>query len=315
MSVSPFSDSLLIAKAFWSPAFPHIQLWRTIIGIIIIHAVFFAVTFAIFIVGANLLGTDPGSMLGASTPAEAAVFFLTFLGYHLGLWVTVRLLHKRGYRSLFGPALRVNWLHFRRGLLIAIGISIAAILVQLLQPLFLSPAQETSAQQSIPFVNWALLVVPALILVLMQIFAEELVFRGYVLQQLRARFRSIWICAILPSLAFGVLHYDPATYGINSIFYVTHTATIGILLAVVTLRTGNIGAAAGLHFGNNAMLIFSGTKGTLDGFSLFLTEMDLTSAQMTWSILSQTTVVVAAFALWWWMTQRNQPIANAEQAD
>ncbi|MCK0139844.1 type II CAAX endopeptidase family protein [Aliiroseovarius sp. F47248L] len=302
-------------QTFWSPAYPRIQLWRTIVGILVIHALFFAATFLVFIVGARLLGTDPGLMLGASTPAEATVFFLTFLGYHIGLWLTVRMLHKRGFRSLFGPALRVNWHHFKRGLMVAIGISIAAILLQLVQSLLLPPGPETSAQQSMRFVDWALLVVPALMLVLMQVFAEELVFRGYVLQQLRARFRSIWIWAILPSLAFGVLHYDPVTYGINGVFYVTHTAVIGILLAVVTLRTGNIGAAAGLHFGNNAMLIFSGTKGTLDGFSLFLTEMDLTSAQMTWSILTQTFAVLAAFALWWKLTQHNQPIANAAQAD
>lgn len=315
MSASPDPNAPMTASPFWSPAYPRIQLWRTILGIVLIHVVFFAATFAIFIAGAKMLGTTPADMLGATTPTEAAVFFLTFLGYHLGLWLTVRVLHRRGFRSLFGPALRVNWRHFRRGLLIAIGISIAAILLQFLQPLFLSPTTAPTAERSMPFATWALLVIPALTLVLVQIFAEELVFRGYVLQQLRARFRSIWVWAILPSLAFGVLHFDPATYGINAIFYVTHTMVIGILLAVVTLRTGNIGAAAGLHFGNNAMLIFSGTRGTLDGFSLFLTEIDLTSAQMTWSILSQTSVVLAAFALWWGITRRNQPIANTAQAD
>ena len=149
----------------------------------------------------------------------------------------------------------------------------------------------------------------------MQIFAEELVFRGYLLQQLRARFRSIWLWAILPSFIFGVLHFDPYTYGINAVFYVTHTTVAGIVLAIVTLRTGNIGAAAGLHFGNNAMLVFSGNKGTLDGFSLFLTDIDPASVSMGWSILSQTGLVVIAFTIWWRLTQHNQPIANAKQAD
>ncbi|GHF08806.1 abortive infection protein [Aliiroseovarius zhejiangensis] len=315
MTLTPDPATQVSHAAFWSPAYPRIQLWRTFLGILVIHAAFFAVTFALFMIGAQLLDTDPGHMLGASTPAEASVFFLTFLGYHLGLWITVRTLHKRGFRSLFGPALRIDWRHFRRGLLVAIGISVAAILVQFLHPLFLPPAPEAAAEQSMPVATWALLIVPALTLVLIQIFAEELVFRGYLLQQLRARFRSIWIWAILPSFAFGMLHFDPATYGINGIFYVTHTTVIGILLAIVTLRTGNIGAAAGLHFGNNAMLIFSGTKGTLDGFSLFLTEMELTSAQMTWSILTQTAVVVVAFALWWRHSGRNQPIAKTAKAD
>lgn len=315
LSQSPNPDSNIATASFWTPAYPRIQIWRTVVGFIVIHAVFFAATFVIFIVGAKLLHTDPAAILDASTPAKAAIFFLTFLGYHLGLWITVKTLHKRGFRSLFGPALRVNWRHFRVGLLVAIGTSIAAIILQFVQPLFLPAGDDIPAQQSMSLASWALLIVPALALVLLQIFAEELVFRGYVLQQLRARFRSIWIWAILPSLAFGVLHFDPATYGLNAVFYVTHTTVIGILLAIVTVRTGNIGAAAGLHFGNNAMLVFSGTKGSLDGFSLFLTEMDLTGAHMTWSILSQTGTVLAAFVLWWMLTQRNQPIANAAQAD
>ncbi|WP_289040193.1 CPBP family intramembrane glutamic endopeptidase [uncultured Aliiroseovarius sp.] len=300
--------------AFWSPAYPRIQIWRTLLGIITIHVIFFAVTIGVFFAGAAFLQTDVTQMLDVS-PTRTAMIFVTFIGYHIGLWIVLRVLHKRGFRSLFGPARRVNWRHFRRGVLIALGVNLAAILVQMLQPFFLPTLPEASAAQSLPLITWAILVIPALILVFVQIFAEELVFRGYLLQQLRARFRSIWIWAILPSLIFGMLHFDPQTYGINAVFYVLHTTVIGIVLAVVTLRTGNIGAAAGLHFANNAMLIFSGTKGTLDGFSLFLSEMDLTSAHMGVSILSQTAVVLVAFLLWWRRARHVQPIANTAQAD
>lgn len=301
--------------SFWSPAQPRIQVWRTIVGIILIHAAFFLATFAIFIAGGKLLGVEPLQILDGSSPQEATVFFLTFLGYHFGLWITVRFLHKRSFQSLFGPAKRVNWRHFRKGLMVAIGVSVVAVVVQFIHSALQPATYGAPVTQNMSLLNWLTILAPALILILMQIFAEELVFRGYILQQLRARFRSIWIWAIIPSVVFGILHFDPATYGINAVFYVTHTTVIGIVLAVVTIRTGNIGAAAGLHFGNNAMLTFSGTKGTLDGFSLFLTDMDLTSQQMTWSILTQTALVLLAFVMWWRITQRNQPIANGNQAD
>lgn len=302
------------AHSFWGNARPYQQIWRTLLGLVIIHTAFFAATFGIFMLGAWALNTEPANILRGATPVETAVFFLTFLGYHLGLWAVVRILHKRGFRTLFGPSLRINWKHFRCGLLIALAISLVAILVQILGTAF-SAWDPQAATQAMPLTSWLALILPALALIWMQIMAEELVFRGYLLQQLRARFRSIWLWAILPSLIFGVLHFDASTYGVNAYFYVLHTATVGIVLAIVTLRTGNIGAAAGLHFGNNAMMIASGTKGTLDGFSLFLTEIPLKGALMTSSILTQTTLAIAAFGLWWWICGHKLPIANTAQAD
>ena len=315
MSQDTTADHTVPAAEFWAPAFPRIQIWRTLLGFMLLHVVFFAATFGIFLLGAYLLGVEPYEILDGGSPAKAATFFLTFLGYHLGLWITLRLLHKRGFRSLFGPAQRVNWSHFRKGLVVAIGISLAAIAVQLLDPLIMEQNSAAEVRQAMPLRTWGLLIAPALVLVLVQICAEELVFRGYVLQQLRARFRSVWVWAILPSLAFGMLHFDPETYGINAVFYVIHTTVVGIVLALVTIRTGNIGAAAGLHFGNNAMLIFSGTEGNLDGFSLFLAEMDLKSSYMSWSIMTQTALVLIAFVGWWVLTQRKPPIANMAKAD
>ncbi|WP_371169559.1 CPBP family intramembrane glutamic endopeptidase [Aliiroseovarius sp. 2305UL8-7] len=313
--MTSFSRSDETSTWFWTPAKPRNQIWRTIVGLILIHAVFLAATFAIFMAGAAVLGSTPERILGASNPGETAVFFLTFLGYHLGLWITLRILHKRGYQSLFGPTLRVSWRHFKQGLMIALVIGVVAVLIDLVGGLFLPANAAVEIEQNLSFGTWLVILLPALGLILMQIFAEELVFRGYLLQQLRARFRSVWLWAIIPSFIFGVLHFDPYTYGINAVFYVTHTTVAGIVLAIVTLRTGNIGAAAGLHFANNAMLLLVGAKGTLDGFSLFLSDLDPKSTTMGWSILLQTGLVVIAFTLWWNRTQRNQPIANASQAD
>lgn len=308
------TKSETFAQNFWAAARPYQQIWRTILGLVIIHAVFFAATFGVFMLGAWALNTSPANILHGSSPLEAAVFFLTFLGYHLGLWGVVRILHKRSFRSLFGPAQRINWTQFRQGLMIAITIGLIAIVIQLLGSTF-STWDPPAATQAMPLSRWLVLILPALALIFMQIMAEELVFRGYLLQQLRARFRSVWLWAILPSLIFGMLHFTPATYGINAYFYVLHTATVGIVLAIVTLRTGNIGAAAGLHFGNNAMMIVSGTTGDLDGFSLFLTEIPLKSGLMTSSMLTQTTLVIVAFGLWWRMCGRKLPIANTAQGD
>jgi len=309
---TPRSPELRQSEPFWGPAQSYPQIWRTCVGIILVHIVFGAATFGIFLLGAWYLGLTPYDILGADTPSKMAVFFLTFIGYYMGLLLVLRYLHHRGFRTLFGPTRRVNWRHFASAVLIVPAIT---LMLMLIEALFLQDGTTPEVRRSLPFDTWVWLFGPALLLILMQIFAEELVFRGYLLQQLRARFRTIWLWAVLPSVIFGVMHFDQVTFGANAYLYVLHTAVTGIILAVITLRTGNIGAAAGLHFGNNAALLFMGNEGTLDGFSLYLTSIDLKGAYMSWSILTQTTIFVVVFALWWMFTQRHRPIANTAKAD
>ena len=46
--------------------------------------------------------------------------------------------------------------------------------------------------------------------ILLQTGAEELLFRGYLQQQFAARFKSAGPWLILPSVLFGLAHYDPS---------------------------------------------------------------------------------------------------------
>ncbi len=147
-------------------------------------------------------------------------------------------------------------------------------------------------------------------LVLVQTLAEELIFRGYLLQQLRARFRSLWVCAVLPSALFGLLHFSPATWGVNAYMYVLNTTVVGVILCLVTLRTGNLGAAAGLHFGNNMIAFILGVRGELDGLTLFGLEVAPDSGYMTWSFTVVTALSLALFLAWWRWMNRQHAIAN-----
>ncbi|MDA5092643.1 type II CAAX endopeptidase family protein [Aliiroseovarius sp. KMU-50] len=288
-----------IPNSFWQPAMERRELWRSLLGIILIHVAFFAATFVLFIAGGLALGITPQSILGASTPAQTMVFFATFLGYHIGLWLVVRFLHKRNYRSLFGPSGQIMWRHFSYGFGAAVCLVFLGLFIEGVGLIPSGEHPQPELQQNMPISLWLTLLVPSLALIFMQIMAEELVFRGYLLQQLRARFSSIWLWAVLPSFLFGILHFDISTYGVNAYFYVLHTTIAGIILALITLRTGNIGAAAGLHMANNAGLVVIGNQGILDGLSLFLSNPVLTSTYVSASILTQTSLMVLAFLFWW----------------
>lgn len=299
------------AVSFWQPAEDRKQVWRTLLGLVIVFAIWIALSLGILLAAADLLGLPVWRVAQGRSWSTAAAFFLGFLGFHLGLLVVLPLLHRRGYASLLGPSRRLNWRHFRAGLATALAIAAALYGVMGLEHLVLPDGVSPPILPAQPLLPWLLGLVPALLLILMQTFAEEAVFRGYLLQQLRARFRSVLVWAVLPSLLFGLLHFDASTYGtLNAAVYVLNAAVMGSLAALITARTGNLAAAIGLHFGNNATMVLIGLRGSLDGFSLFVVDMDLKSGYATYSILTQTAVMALVFALWWRWMGRHRPIAN-----
>ena len=294
-------------QSFWEPALPRVQVWRTVIGFALLIGIFFGATAAVFQIGAYVVDATPRELVSALTPQSTMMFFLTFIGFHIGLLLVLPLLHKRWYPSLFGPSRRIDMRHFGWGVLVTAGLATFLYGFMYIDRVFIAEEYRPSIVQIRPFAEWIVWLLPALGVIFLQTFAEEAVFRGYLLQQLRGRFRSPIIWAVLPSLIFGLLHFDPGTYGVwNAVAYVVNTTTTGILLCLITIRTGNIGAAAGLHFGNNAALVFVGIKGNLEGFSFFAVEMGLESGYTAWSILSQTGFTLILFALWWrWMNRRD----------
>lgn len=300
---------------FWQPAEARAQLWRTALGLVLIVAAFIAVSLGLVFASEPLFGLPPQLLATPDTPTATAIYFLTFFGFHLGLVFVLPLLHRRGYASLFGPSRLLNGRHFLLGAGATLAVATALYLVMAVEHLVLPVGVSPPVLPNLPAGLWARWLLPAIALIFFQILAEEALFRGYLLQQLRARFRSPLVWAVLPSLAFGILHFDPATYGVvNASAYVVNAATLGALAALVTVRTGNLAAAAGLHFGNNVMLVLIGLQGSLDGFSLFTVALDLKSGYTTYSILTQTAVMGAAFVLWWRWMNRHRPIAKTAPA-
>lgn len=296
---------------FWSPALARPHLWRTALGSILTVLFWLASGLGIVWLGGRLSGLPPGMVMDTTRWVGAAMFFLTFAGLHVGLAIVLPLVHHRRYASLFGPDHRPDRRHVVNGTAIMLAMAMALYAMMAVERLVLPEGVAPTISRLRPTGEWLFGLVPALALILLQVSAEEVAFRGYLLQQLRARFRSPLIWAVLPALVFGALHFDPATYGlINAGAYVANAATMGTLAAFVTLRTGNLGAAIGLHFGNNATIALFGLEGELSGFSLYGIAMDPASGYATYSITAQTLLAVAVFLVWWRWMNRHRPIAN-----
>ena len=134
---------------------------------------------------------------------------------------------------------------------------------------------------------------------LIQTGTEELLFRGYLQQQLAARFPAAWVWMGVPSLAFGMLHFSTEQYGASAWFVVIWAVCFGLAAADLTARTGNLGAAIGMHFANNAAtLLLVGLYGRMDGLALYNAVVDLSQpfAQLPYLAIDSVTLLVSWLA-------------------
>lgn len=284
-----------------APARATNQLWRLALGILVLAVLYF-LTISLFVAGwtAAYQDRDVAKLLSES-PKFTFLFLLTFAAVTGAIALNLKLIHKRKFRTILGPEGRLNWAQFRLALVIFLIVMVGSFVFLPLEQ-FLFPDDSVWPRLNTPFTNWIFLLPLIVLGLLVQTSAEEILFRGYILQQLGSRFRSPLIWAVFPSLVFGVLHFDGETYGINAYFVVLNTALVGIIAALVTAQTGNLAAAIGLHFANNFLALgLVGMEGQLDAMSLFSIKVDdLAGSYTTYLILFQTALELFAFTIWWY---------------
>lgn len=281
--------------AFVAPARPRPALWRLAVGMTLVLILWAGAALTAFlptyVLGGAELGDRWAERIGrAEDPTAMLAVLATFAGPFAGVLLAARLLHGRGPLSLVGhPAVAVRdfvWAATVATGVYAVALALWAIAFDSL------PGRPPGA--------WALGLPVALALLALQTGAEELIFRGYLLTQLAARFRSPVAWLVAPSLAFGAIHWDPGASTGIALAVVGVTALFGLVAADLTARTGTLGAAWGLHLANNAVaLLVLGTPGALPGLALRLTPYDAHDP-----VLGQLLAADAATLLVVWMVVR-----------
>ena len=293
MSIFPERDARF--EAFVAPAQARSQVWRLVLGVLAMVIVWFAAASGVLGLAAPFVGrsADGGKLLLLG-------FLLTFAGLVLGLVVSLRLFHRRGIGSLLGPS-GFSLRHFAMGVAVVFGLSAATALPLL----FVLPLD-----QRIPLASWLGWAPVTLLGVLVQTTAEELAFRGYLMQQLAARFRSRIVWWLLPSLLFGLLHWNPAAFGPNAWLMAFAAGIMGLILADVTARTGNLSAAIGLHFANNTVaILLVAVSGELSDLALFEAPLDPSDpAAVRMALIANIVVILLAYAVYLRMMQRRRAL-------
>ena len=133
---------------------------------------------------------------------------------------------------------------------------------------------------------------------------EELLFRGYGLQQLM-RATNVWIGIAGASVLFGVLHLgNPDSSPVG----VLNTTLFGLLFGLLLVRSRSLWPSFGVHLGWNITLVAVGTN--LSGIRIKVSAVSLVPAgPVLWSggaygpeagLMASIIIVLALAALWRW---------------
>ncbi|WP_204416536.1 CPBP family intramembrane glutamic endopeptidase [Actibacterium sp. 188UL27-1] len=284
-------------QQFVRPAAEKGELWR--IPVVLIVTFLGGIFFARLVLDALLLPLAPdlyNAMAVADvqvtpSPAFTLANLAMFMVFAVSFGFITRLLHLRSLLSMLGP-LEQAWIDFRAVLIWAGAVYLVVGI--------LSPTGDLTLQRnSVTAVTWVLLLPLTSVALLIQTGTEEVVFRGYLQQQLGARFRSPWLWLVAPSLAFGLLHWfnEP---GPNAWFIVVLVTLSGLSYADLTARTGTMGAAWALHLVNNffAIAVVS-VNDDWGGLALYVFDLD-------WSVPQPLSlfVVEAVWVLCGWLAAR-----------
>ena len=270
--------------------------WRILLGAVIIVVV---CGLGLFSVGFFLNGMA-GIDLTQSSQTTLIVFLASFIPIWLGTGAVTRVLFGFSLPHLYGRSGKIRWSDFRVAFAyIFVIVLVLELLVFTATWIMGTPPYTRNVAVSI--LDWLIYLMPLIILVFLQIGAEEVFFRGYLLRLIYSRKARLFWAVYVPSFLFGLAHLDPITYGYNSVLYVLNTAVTGVILCFITLWRENIAMAMGIHFAVNIfaiLIIGQGDTPIGSGAALWLSTIAPKSATLGLSMILITVVEITLYSIW-----------------
>lgn len=146
---------------------------------------------------------------------------------------------------------------------------------------------------------WLALMAIAAVLIPLQAASEELVFRGYLIQGLAARWRSAIIWGGAPTVLFAAIHHPggPVDWG-----FLVNVLAFGAAATALVWRTGGLSHVIGFHTANNwvALLAVDPPAGA-PGLGPVAVRY-ASGASLAATLLDLVLLTLACAALWRWAT-------------
>ncbi|MDH4149211.1 MAG: CPBP family intramembrane metalloprotease [Betaproteobacteria bacterium] len=213
----------------------------------------------------------------------------------VGVVAVTVVLHGRSWRTLVTPRSRLDWRRMFEGAAVWTALAaVCAVAEHLLYPG--RYAWSLNLQAWLPFVVAALLLTP------LQCAAEELVFRGYLLQALGRLLRHPAGLAVVSAAAFTLPHlFNPEIAAYGAVIMAANYFVMGLFLASVALRDGRLELAIGAHAGNNLLLALVINYED----SVYRTESVFAAGELD-PVYSLVTLVLSALAFHLWVFSKRR---------
>jgi len=186
--------------------------------------------------------------IGISTNLQ---LFLLMLPLALGLFILlclVGLVHRRSYKEIINGTNKVRWNRFFAGAACwGVLMLISYIVEYIIDPSNFSLQFDLSS--FIPLLFISLIMIP------LQTSFEELSFRGYLAQGIGALTKNRWLVVLIPSIFFGLLHYDnPEVKEYGFLLMMPQYILFGAIFGLISVLDDGIELAMGVHAVNNVFL-------------------------------------------------------------
>lgn len=194
----------------------------------------------------------------------------TIIALLAGLWLGVRFLHQRPLLTLITPLERISWKRLLQGGGVFFLLTALATAAEML----LSPdgfAVTFKAREFWVFLPIALLVTP------LQAAAEELLFRGYIMQGIGLLTRRPAIPVLGSSLLFMLAHLLNPEAQQDHLLVPLLYFSLGLFLALLAVKDNSLELSIGVHAANNlfSVLVMNYAHSALPSPSIFVAlELD-----------------------------------------
>jgi membrane protease YdiL (CAAX protease family) len=227
---------------------------RYVIGSLIIVFAFFVAqlphTFAVInAVGLDQLGSlDVAGILQAlPSNTTLVLMLLPFALVAVLVLVLIRRLHDISIRAFITSRAKIDWKR--------IGFSfVGIVLLNFLFFVFSYYSNPSHFQWNFDPQAFTILFLIAIVLVPLQTSAEELFFRGYLMQGFGQVFKHRIFPLLITSLLFGFMHFgNPEIDKLGPLLMVSYVS-MGFFFGIITLMDEGLELALGYHAGNNLLI-------------------------------------------------------------
>ncbi len=283
--------------------------WRYLLTLALVTFLTFTAQAVLLIAVIFSTGTLTLDLTKLSPVTYLTVVMLPFGFVIVGLWIGVRYIHRRSFKSMLTAAR-----HFRWGrLLLSAGVWFGLSVLSDLISSILSPGNVSwtfDARKFLPFLIAALVLVP------IQISAEEMLFRGYLTQAFGQLSRGLLVPLVVPAVLFGLLHgMNPEVGAYGMAVMMAYYIGMGLLLGGITLYSQGLELSLGVHLATNlyATLVMTFPGSSIPSPALFTAQsFDPLSGLVVFAIMA-----VVYLLLVFGASRRAaiEPAGNQETAD